>query len=279
VSPAAGTVASTAAGTASAAAGPAGPAAGAASPATGAAVGTAALYECGIRHVRAAPLRQAFTYRTYQWLVDLDALPELPRWLRPLATFRAADHLGDAGCSIRENVDRFLASRGIDLGGGRITMLAHARVLGYVFNPLTVYWCHNAEGALECVIAEVHNTYGERHCYLLATDARGRAEVAKEFYVSPFYPVDGSYQMSLPEPGERLSLTVTLHRPGEPPFVASVRGKRHRATTAELLRTAARHPWSTATVTGRIHAQGLRLYARGLPVAPRPAHRPQEGVQ
>jgi uncharacterized protein len=238
-----------------------------------------ALYECAIRHVRSAPLRHAFTYQTYQWLVDVDDLPRLPRWLAPLATFRAADHLGDARRSIRENVDSFLASRGIDLGGGRVTMLTHARVLGYVFNPLTVYWCHHAGGGLACVLAEVHNTYGQRHCYLLRTDARGRAEVPKEFYVSPFYPVDGSYRMSLPEPGERLSLTVALHRTGDPPFVASVRGRRRPATAAALLAAAARHPWSTAAVTARIHARGLRLYARGLRVVPRPRHCPQEGAR
>jgi DUF1365 family protein len=239
-----------------------------------------ALYECTIRHVRAAPLRNAFSYRTFQWLVDLDALPGLPGWLRPLASFRAADHLGEAGRSIRENVDRYLATQGVDLHGGPVTMLAHARVLGYVFNPLTVYWCHDRDGSLACVLAEVHNTYGQRHCYLMRTDARGRAQVGKDFYVSPFYPVDGSYQMSLPEPGERLSLTIALHRPGrEAPFVASVRGHRQAATTAGVLRAAVRHPWSTAAVTGRIHAQGLKLYARGLPIARRPGHCPQEGVQ
>jgi uncharacterized protein len=238
-----------------------------------------ALYECSIRHVRTEPLRNAFTYRSYQWLVDLDALPQLPRWLRPLATFRAADHLGDPRRTIRQNVDGYLATRGIDLGGGRITMLTNARVLGYVFNPLTVYWCHDAGGALACVIAEVHNTYGGRHCYLMRTDERGRAQVAKELYVSPFNAVDGSYQMSLPEPGQRLALTVTLHRPGTTPFAASVRGQRQPATTAGLLAAAARHPWSTAAVTGRIHAQGLKLYARGLPIIRRPRQHPQEGVQ
>jgi uncharacterized protein len=250
------------------------PAPGAGWPAPG-----SALYECVVAHVRSVPLRHAFRYRTYQWLADLDALPRPPGWLRPLAGFRAADHLGDPGAPIRENVDRYLATRGIDLGGGQILMLTNARVLGYVFNPLTVYWCHDAAGALACVLAEVHNTYGERHCYLLRTDARGRAEVAKDFYVSPFYPVDGRYQMTLPEPGERLALTVTMHRPGDRPFVATVRGVRRRADTAGLLAAAARHPWSTAAVTARIHAQGLRLYARGLPVRPRPRHCPQEGVQ
>ena len=240
---------------------------------------TAAIYECAVRHVRAAPRRNAFTYRMYQWLVDLDDLPRLPSCLRPLASFRAADHLGDPGRSIRENVDRYLAASGIDLHGGQVTMLTQARVLGYVFNPLTVYWCRDSSGAPACVIAEVHNTYHQRHCYLLRTDSRGRAEVPKEFYVSPFYPVDGDYQMSLPEPGQRLALTVTLHRPEGPPFVASVRGVRHEATPRRLLAAAARHPWGTAAVTARIHAQGLKLYARGLAVAPRPWHQSQEGVE
>ena len=96
--------------------------------------------------------------------------------------------------------------------------------LGYVFNPLSLFWCHDPSGALVCVIAEVHNTYGQRHRYLLRPDDAGRADTEKQFYVSPFYPVDGSYRMSLPEPGDALALTITLHRPGATPFVASVRG-------------------------------------------------------
>ena len=150
-----------------------------------------------------------FRYRSYLWLVDLDHLPRVPG----LARFRARDHLGDPRASIRANLDRFLAARGVDLGGGRVTMLAHARVLGYVFNPLTVYWCHRPDGTLACVVAEVHNTYRQRHAYLLHTDERGRAEVPKEFYVSPFYPVDGCYRMSLPEPDATLALSVRLDRP------------------------------------------------------------------
>jgi uncharacterized protein len=238
-----------------------------------------AIYECTIAHARQAPLRNTFTYRSYQWLTDLDDLPRFRRWLRPLASFRAADHLGDPERSIRQNVDQFLAGRGIDLAGGRILMLAHARVLGYVFNPLTVYWCHRADGSLECVIAEVHNTYHQRHCYLLRTDSHGRAEVPKEFYVSPFYPVDGTYRMTLPEPGSRLSLTVVLDRPDGHSFIATVRGRLAGTGAAALLRAAVRHPWSTAAVSGRIRWQGIRLYARGLRPAARPPHAPQEGAQ
>ena len=185
-----------------------------------------AIYEVDITHVRAAPVRHEVHHRSYQWLVDLDDLPRLPRALRALARFEARDHLGDPRRSLRENVDALLAEHGIDLRGGRVTMLANARSLGYVFNPLSLFWCHDPDGLLTCVIAEVHNTYGDAHAYVVRPDAAGRAETEKQLYVSPFYPVDGYYRMSLPEPGERLALTITLHRPGQAPFVASVRGAR-----------------------------------------------------
>jgi uncharacterized protein len=234
-----------------------------------------ALYECTIRHVRAAPLANAFSYRSNFWLVDLDEVP----WPTPLAAFLASDHLGDPQRSIRQNVAAFLDRNEVDVGAGQITMLANARVLGYAFNPLTVYWCHYPDGTMACVLAEVHNTYGQRHCYLLRTDDRGRATAAKKFYVSPFNRVEGSYLMSMPEPGQRLALTVTLHNPQGPPFVASVRGVRQRASAHPVLRAALRHPSPALAATARIHAQGVKLYARGLRVIPRPAHHPQEGVQ
>jgi uncharacterized protein len=231
---------------------------------------TARIYECRITHARVAPLRNVFRYGTYLWLVDLDHLPRPG----PLASFRSRDHLGDPDLGIRENLDRFLAARGI----GRpatVTMLAQARVLGYVFNPLTVFWCHRADGTLACVVAEVHNTYGQRHAYLLHPDDRGRARTPKQFYVSPFYPVDGCYRMSLPEPDTRLALSVLLDRPDGHTFAASVHGRAAPATVTTLIR-AARSP---ATVSVRIRWQGIKLYRRGLAVIPRPAHRPQEGVQ
>jgi cyclopropane fatty-acyl-phospholipid synthase-like methyltransferase/DUF1365 family protein len=228
------------------------------------------IYEIDISHVRAAPVRHEVRHRSYQWLVDLDELPLLSRALRPLARFEARDHLGDPTRSIRQNVDALLAEHGIDLRGGRITMLANARSLGYVFNPLTVFWCHDRDGALACVVAEVHNTYGGAHCYVVRPDSAGRAETEKHLYVSPFYPVDGYYRMSLPEPGDRLALTITLHRPGEPPFVASVRGVRRPATTRSVLRTAVRHPFETHVVRALITKHGIALWRKKLPVQPRP---------
>ncbi len=234
----------------------------------------ASIYDVEIHHVRATPVENAFHYRSYQWLVDLDALPSLPRLLRPFARFESRDHLGDPGRSLRENVDGYLAENGIDLRGGQIRMLANARVLGYVFNPLSVYWCHDRDGSLRCVIAEVHNTYGQRHRYLLQTNERGLAETAKQFYVSPFYEVAGRYTMSLPEPGERLRLQITLHPPQGATFAASVQGRRRPARGLSLVRMLLGRPWTTAVVSIRIRWQGIKLYARGLPVVPRRSSSP-----
>jgi cyclopropane fatty-acyl-phospholipid synthase-like methyltransferase/DUF1365 family protein len=239
---------------------------------------TGALYETRIRHVRATPVPHAFDNRSFWWLVDLDDLPVLPRLLRPLARFVPEDHLGSPDRTLRQNVDAFCAARDVDLTGGRVVMLASARVLGHVFNPLSVFWCHAADGSLACVLAEVHNTYGDRHTYLLHTDERGRAETPKEFYVSPFHPVDGSYTMSLPEPGDELDLVVALHRPESRPFVASVRGRRLPMTTGTVVRTHLRHPLETRLVSVRIRQQGIRLWAKRLPVQPRPPHSQDEGT-
>ncbi|MFE2724851.1 DUF1365 domain-containing protein [Kitasatospora sp. NPDC059327] len=241
----------------------------------------AALYECRITHVRTVPLRHTFEHRGYLWLVDLDHLPRLPRPLRPLARFRAADHPGAPGAGLRGNLDAYLRGHGVDLDGGRVLMLTQARSFGHVFNPLTVYWCHDRAGRPVCTVAEVHNTYGGDHRYLLLPDHRGRARTAKEFYVSPFFPVDGEYRMTLPEPGDRLDLTVGLERTGGREFTATVHGVRAPASALGLLRAVLRHPFSTLAVSAHIRYQGIRLLLRGLPVQPRAGHvrpvRPRRG--
>lgn len=231
----------------------------------------AALYVTRIDHVRRAPIRNTFSYKSYSWFVDLDALPELPRILRPLASFDPRDHLGDPDSTIRRNVDAFLAENGIDLGGGQIMMLASARVFGHTFNPLSVFWCHDRGGDLLCVVAEVHNTYGERHRYLLHTDRRGAARATKEFYVSPFNDVDGEYTMRLPEPDTVLRLSIVLERPGQPPFVATVDGRRREVTTRSILRTAVEIPIAPLRVVVQIRWQGIRLWLRGLKIVQKPA--------
>jgi DUF1365 family protein len=222
------------------------------------------IYDVLITHARRELIDRAFSHRAYMWLVDLDELPRLPWWVKPFARFEARDHLGSPDRSIRENLDEWLADRGIALAGGQVLMLANARVLGYVFNPLSVYWCHDASGALVCVVAEVHNTYGGRHCYLLRTDDQGRASVDKEFYVSPFLEVDGQYVMRLPKPGNRLSATIALRQSGKTTFSATMRGERGSG-----LRLLLRRPLMPQRVSALIRRHGIALYFKRLPIVPR----------
>src|SRR5689334_19811977 len=119
-----------------------------------------ALYRTQITHLRRAPVHHYFEHRGYCWYVDIDELPEPPRWLRPLATFESGD-------SIRQRIEASLATHGIDLHGGRITALLQARVLGHVFNPITLYWCHDTYGVLRHVVLEMRNASSARHAYVL----------------------------------------------------------------------------------------------------------------
>ncbi|MDV9187381.1 DUF1365 domain-containing protein [Streptomyces sp. SR27] len=236
-----------------------------------------ALYETEVAHTRVTPFHYALRHRTYMWLIDLDHPPVLPPPLRPLARFDPSDHFDGDAPTLRAGLDACLAAHGVADAGGRVLMLAHARVLGHVFNPLTLYWCHDRAGRPVRVVAEVHNTYGGRHTYLLHPDERGRAETAKEFYVSPFLDVEGTYRMRLPLPDDRLDLTVQLRRTdGSRPLTATVRGTHRPARTSTLLAAALRHPWPTAAVSLGIRRHGIRLYLKGL--RPRPRTAPQEGT-
>jgi uncharacterized protein len=235
------------------------------------------IYATSVWHARTAPLRHRFRHRSHSWLVDLDDLPQLGR-LSPLARFDARDHLGSPDRTLRENVDAFLATRGVDLRGGRVLMLAMPRVLGTVFNPISVHWCHDPQGRQVCVVVEVHNTYGDRHAYLVRPDGAGRAGVEKALYVSPFNDVSGRYRLTVPCPDETVRVQVVLERPGHDPFAAGMTGHALPVTTGTVLRLAVTQPLEPLVVSARIRWHGIRLWLRRLPVHPRPAHA-QEAVQ
>jgi uncharacterized protein len=236
-------------------------------------------------HHRLEPKRNLFRYGVYMWMVDLNELDELSRTLRlfghdhrGLTTIHSRDHLGDPALPIKTNLLRYLERHGVDLEGGRVMLLTNARVLGYVFNPLSVYYCHTPNGELRCLVAEVHNTYGERHCYLLQPDERGACAVAKEFYVSPFFTVDGRYEMTFAPPGERLGVRMDLVQGDRAVFRASLTGTRVELTERNLAAVLVRQPLMTARVTALIHLHGIALRARGLRSVKRPEHEPQAGV-
>ncbi|MEP6762387.1 MAG: DUF1365 domain-containing protein, partial [Sporichthyaceae bacterium] len=196
-----------------------------------------------VAHHRSGPVRHAFRHRVYQWLVDLDALPEQPWYLKPFASFSAADHLGNPDMSIKENVKSYLSLNGIGLGeSSRIVMLANARVLGHVFDPLSVFWCFGADDELVCIVAEVHNTYRERHVYLLRPDSSGVASADKAFHVSPFFDVSGRYELRFALSPQSVSSTVILRREGRVAFTATFRGRPVRPTRMAVFGQLIRKP-------------------------------------
>ncbi|WP_162834675.1 DUF1365 domain-containing protein [Amycolatopsis circi] len=230
-----------------------------------------ALYDATVAHVRRADPPYSFAHRMYLWLTDLDHLPQLPRWLRPFARFDGRDHFSrDEPGDIRSKLDAWLAHRGVDLRGGRVTMLASARVLGYVFNPITVYWCHTPDGALACVVAEVHNTYGGRHAYLLQPgEDLGDLRADKAFYVSPFQETAGEYRMHLPRPDALLALTVVLHHDGDAALTATLRGVRRPVGIRTLARFLLGRPLQPQRVAALIRRHGFALWRRKAPLAAR----------
>ncbi len=219
-----------------------------------------ACYRVRIVHERRDPLRYRFAHRGRVWLVDLDGPPRLPRGLGWACRFDGRDHLGGGPARLRAGVDRELARLGAPRPA-RVLLLARPRVFGYVFNPLSLYYCYAPSGRLACVLVEVRNTYHGRHSYLLHPDQAGRADAGKVFYVSPFHPVEGSYRLRVPAPEDTLVVAATLRRPGAAPFTATMTGR--RVPRASLWGELAQ-PLGTRAVMARIWAHGLRLYAAGL---------------
>ena len=232
-----------------------------------------------VTHRRPGPVRHAFRHRIYLWLIDLDSVPRQPGYLSPFATSAARITSVTARLTIKANVENYLALNGVDLGDrGRVLMLASARVLGHVFDPLSVFWCYDSSGRLACIVAEVHNTYGERHAYLLHPDEAGIAVTGKDFHVSPFFDVTGTYGLRFTLTPERVSTAVTLRREGAVVFSAAFRGRPQPATRRALARLLIRQPLMTQRVSALIRVHGIWLWLRGLPIRSHPNHIRQAGI-
>jgi uncharacterized protein len=142
-------------------------------------------------------------------------------------------------------------------------MLAALRSFGYVFNPLSIYWCYGPEGELVAKVAEVHNTYGQRHAYLLPPDATTRVD--KELEVSPFHPARGTYGIRISDPGERLVVAVSFSPVDGELFTATMVAKRLKASPLQLIALFARFPWPTLRVSALIRWEAVRLLAKRTP--------------
>jgi DUF1365 family protein len=234
-----------------------------------------------VRHTRTRPVRHDFRYRTPQWLVDLaEPNAAFPRWARPLASIRDADHFApDDERPLLTKVRRFVDAQSTGWTAARVLMLTNAASVGYVFDPITVYFVFDAAGSVEGVLAEVHNTYGERHCYVLRPDEAGRSNVTKEFYVSPFFEVSGGYEIRTRLAPRRVGVTITLKQGDETVFVASVDGALRPASRGAVARAMLRWPLAPQRVSALIRGQGIRLWMRRLPIRRRPVHEPPAGMR
>lgn len=246
-----------------------------------------AIYSGWIRHRRFAPVRNAFRYSAFLMYLDLDELPRVfaGRWLwsvdRPaLARFRRADYLGDPSRPLADCVrDRVREETG-RRPEGPIRLLTHLRYLGFCFNPVSFYYCFDAEGILETVVAEITNTpWNERHSYVLPlaagcpAGAARRFRFPKEFHVSPFLGMEQEYDWRVTPPDERLVVHMDNLEDGRRVLDATMVLDRSPINSATLARALVHHPFMTGKVVAAIHWQALRLWWKRCPSYPHPRDR------
>lgn len=254
----------------------------------------AALYVGSVSHLRRAPRTHRLRYRIFSVLLDLDRLDEAGRQARlfsrnrfNLYSFHDRDHGARSAVPLREQIDRLLASAGVDLTGGRVALLCMPRILGYVFNPLSVYYCYARDDTLAALVYEVSNTFGQRHTYVIpvAPGTPGAAAPAtsaardsgdppgiaqscrKRFHVSPFLGRDMIYRFRVLRPRARLAVRIDASETrvsSEHPILSAAYGARRRdLTDAALARLFVTHPLLTLKVIVGIHWEALLLWRKG----------------
>jgi DUF1365 family protein len=237
--------------------------------------GVACVYRSLVMHQRMQDVAYRFRYRVFSVLVDIDRIPDVARATRffshnrwNLFSFHDRDHLPGDAAGLRPWVEDVLSQHGVDGAGLRIRLLCFPRFLGLVFNPLSLWYCERADGSPVAVVAEVRNTFGERHCYLLRPDDDTgawpmRDDHAKDFHVSPFIGMDARYAFRLSRPDERLAVVIREYREGDLMLVATQTGSRRPFATSTLVRESLRVPFQTLKVLAAIHWQALKIWLRG----------------
>jgi DUF1365 family protein len=244
------------------------------------------LYTGSVMHRRLHPRRHRFRYRAFWLLLDLDELDALDRQLRWFScnrpnvfSFYDRDHGDGSAVPLREQIGARLRDADVDLAGGRIELLCMPRTLGYCFNPLSIFFCYRRNGSLAALIYQVHNTFSERHSYVIRVEDNSdalRQRCRKLFHVSPFLDMDMRYDFRIEGPGEQLVVGITASSPARPVLNAVMRGDRQPLTDRALLRVFLTIPAVTLKVIAAIHWEALRLWAKRIAVRrhPPPPERP-----
>jgi uncharacterized protein len=239
-----------------------------------------ALYVGQVTHRRLRPRKHALRYRTFALLLDLDELPDLAVRLRLLSrnsfnlfSFYDRDY-GSGATPLREQIEGHAHQVGLDLDGGKIWLLTMPRILGYAFNPISLYFCHGRNGELLAILYEVNNTFGQRHSYFIPVEAAAagpiRQSCAKQFYVSPFMAMDMVYEFTVIPPCEKVSIAIVERDRQGVVLTATQAQDRVALTDAALARVFFSHPLLTLKVVVGIHLEALVLWIKGLRLQIRP---------
>ncbi|MDR6626236.1 DUF1365 family protein [Caulobacter segnis] len=248
-----------------------------------------AIYEGVVTHRRFSPASHRLRYRIFMLLLDLDELSALASRLKllrfgafGLMSFRAADHGDRSGGDLKAYARERLGEAGI-VADGPVRLLCMPRILGYGFNPLSLYFCHRADGELAAILYEVRNTFGQSHSYLAAAPESGfgagagpvRQSAPKRFFVSPFMDMDLTYDFEILPPGEAIAVSVSARRGDQAILTARFAGQHGALTDANLLKAWLKHPLLSFKVIAGIHWEAIRIVARGIWPRPRPPLPPE----
>ncbi|MCG8486642.1 MAG: DUF1365 domain-containing protein [Chromatiales bacterium] len=233
------------------------------------------LYLTQVMHKRAFPVNYRFSYPVFSLLLDLDRIEEECRSLSLLSldrfnllTFKRKDHGPRDGSCLKSWAKKVLADQGIELGDGSVQLLCFPRILGYAFNPISVWYCYHTDGSLKALICEVNNTFNEHHFYLIHNQGESlswpvNATKAKQFHVSPLISMNGEYHFSFRKPGKRIGVVIREYQSNRLMLTASQTGNSYPLSDRRLLYALARTPLMTFKVMLAIHWQALKIWLRG----------------
>lgn len=248
---------------------------------------SSSLYFGEVMHERFKPFSHRFTYKVFSAFLDIDRIDDVARKTRLFSrnrfnfySFYDRDHGPRDGSSLRLHVEKLLKQAGQTFQPAEIRLLCYPRILGHVFNPLSIYYCYDRDGEIGALIYEVRNTFAEHHSYVapIMRDEAGHAGVRqsrdKLFYVSPFIDMAAQYNFTLRRPGRRLHVLIRETAEGSDLLLATFKGTRHDLNGRNLMIAALKFPLMTLKVVAAINFEALRLWLKGAKLFSRPAAPP-----